>query len=100
MDPISVGIAGSIVAFVLIFLGMPIALALMLTGFLGIWQLASPGAAYPVAARVIYAVSSQYAYTVSPLFLLMGAFAGNSGLVENLYRSFATKMKNIFKSTF
>lgn len=88
MDPISVGIAGSIVAFVLIFLGMPIALALMLTGFLGIWQLASPGAAYPVAARVIYAVSSQYAYTVIPLFLLMGAFAGNSGLVENLYRSF------------
>lgn len=88
MDPIVVGIIGTVFAFLLLFLGMPIALALMLTGFLGIWHLASLHAAYPIAARVIYAVSSQYAYMVIPLFLLMGAFASSSGLIENLYRSF------------
>ncbi|MEW5921911.1 MAG: TRAP transporter large permease [Bacillota bacterium] len=88
MDPIIVGIIGTVAAFLLLFLGMPIALALMLTGFLGIWHLASLNAAYPVAARSIYAVTSQYAYMVIPLFLLMGAFASSSGLIENLYRSF------------
>ncbi len=88
MDPILVGIIGTIIAFVLLFLGMPIALALMLVGFLGIWQLSSLNAALPVASRTIYAVASQYAYMVIPLFLLMGAFATSSGLIENLYRTF------------
>ena len=88
MDPIIVGIIGTVVAFLLLFLGMPIALALMLVGFLGIWQLSSLSAALPVASRTIYAVASQYAYMVIPLFLLMGAFASNSGLIENLYRTF------------
>lgn len=88
MDPIVIGIIGTIVAFILLFLGMPIALALMLVGFLGIWQLSSLSAALPVASRTIYAVSSQYAYMVIPLFLLMGAFASSSGLIENLYRTF------------
>ncbi len=88
MDPILVGIIGTIVAFLLLFLGMPIALALMLVGFLGIWQLSSLAAALPVAPRTIYAVASQYTYMVIPLFLLMGAFASSSGLIENLYRTF------------
>lgn len=88
MDPVIVGIIGTVAAFVLLFLGMPIALALMLVGFLGIWQLASFNAALPVASRTLYAVASQYAYMVIPLFLLMGAFAGSSGLIENLYRTF------------
>ena len=88
MDPILVGIIGTVVAFILLFLGMPIALALMLVGFLGIWQLSSFAAALPVASRTIYAVASQYAYMVIPLFLLMGAFASSSGLIENLYRTF------------
>lgn len=67
---------------------MPIALALMLVGFLGIWQLSSLGAALPVASRTIYDVASNYAYMVIPLFLLMGAFASSSGLIENLYSAF------------
>ncbi len=88
MDPIIVGIIGTVTAFLLLFLGMPIALALMLTGFLGIWHLSSFQAALPIASRTIYAVASQYSYMVIPLFLLMGAFAGNSGLIENLYKTF------------
>lgn len=88
MDPIIAGIIGTLLAFLLLFLGMPIALALMLTGFLGIWYLSSFSAALPVAARTLYAVAGQYSYMVIPLFLLMGEFAGNSGLIENLYKTF------------
>ncbi|HHU77078.1 MAG TPA: TRAP transporter large permease [Firmicutes bacterium] len=88
MDPILVGIIGTIVALILLSIGMPIALALMLTGFLGIWHLSSLSAALPVAARTLYAVTSQYAYMVIPLFLLMGSFAAYSGLIEDLYSMF------------
>ncbi|MDO9535875.1 MAG: TRAP transporter large permease [Bacillota bacterium] len=88
MDPIIVGIIGTFLAILLLLLGMPIALALMLTGFLGIWHLSSLNAALPVAARTVYSVASHYAYMVIPLFLLMGAFANSSGLIDNLYKTF------------
>ncbi len=88
MDPITTGIVGTIGVFVLLFMGMPIALALMLIGFVGIWYLTSPGAALPVIARTVYEVSSNYSYMVIPLFLVMGSFANISGSVEDLYDTF------------
>ncbi len=95
MDPIYVGIIGTIIAFLLLFLGMPIALALMLVGFLGVWHLSSLGAALPVASRTVYDVATNYAYMVIPLFVLMGAFATSSGLIENLYSSFDKWLRRI-----
>ncbi len=88
MDPITTGIIGTIGVFVLLFLGMPIALALMLIGFSGIWYLTSLNAALPVVARTVYEVSSSYSYLVIPLFLVMGSFASISGSIEELYDTF------------
>lgn len=88
MDPVLVGIAGTGLVFALLFLGMPIAFALMLVGFAGIAYLASVQAALPVVARTVYDVSSYYPYTVIPLFIVMGGFAGSSGLTRDLYITF------------
>ena len=88
MDPITVGIVGTISVFVLLFLGMPIAFALMLVGFTGITYLASLDAALPVMAQTVYDVSSFYSYTVIPLFIVMGGFAGSSGLTRQMYGTF------------
>ncbi len=88
MGPITTGIIGTIGVFVLLALGMPIALALMLIGFCGIAYLTSPNAALPVVARTVYEVSSSYSYTVIPLFLIMGSFASISGSIEDLYGTF------------
>ena len=88
MDPVVVGALGTGFVFVLIFLGMPIALAMMLVGFAGISYLASFQAALPVVARTVYEVSSYYPYTVIPLFVVMGGFAGTSGLTKDLYGAF------------
>jgi len=74
--------------FLLLFLGMPIAFALMLVGFAGIAYLASLEAALPVAARTVYEVSAYYPYTVIPLFIVMGGFAGSSGMTHALYSAF------------
>jgi len=79
---------GTILLFLLLFLGMPIAFALMFVGFMGISYLASPEAALPVLARTFYGVSAHYPYTVIPLFIVMGGFAGSSGLTQQLYQTF------------
>ncbi len=88
MDPIIVGVIGTVLVFLLLFLGMPIAFALMLVGFAGISYLASIEAALPIAARTVYEVSAYYPYTVIPLFIVMGGFAGSSGMTKDLYSAF------------
>ena len=88
MDPVIVGVIGTILVFFLLFLGMPIAFALMLVGFAGIAYLTSLEAALPVAARTVYEVSAFYPYTVIPLFIVMGGFAGSSGMTRELYGTF------------
>jgi len=88
LDPVIVGIIGTFLVFFLLFLGMPIAFALMLVGFLGLSYLASIGAALPVTARTVYEVAYHYPYTVIPLFIVMGGFAGSSGMTQDLYGTF------------
>jgi len=88
LDPIIAGVIGTVVVFLLLFLGMPIAFALMLVGFAGISYLTSMEAALPIAARTVYEVSAYYPYTVIPLFIVMGGFAGSSGMTKELYSTF------------
>ena len=88
MDPVTVGILGSIVLVVLLFLGMPIAFVMMLVGFFGLWSLSSLDAALPKVAETIYGVAANYPYTIIPLFILMGSFAGTGGITKDLYNTF------------
>lgn len=88
MNPITVGIFGSILLVFLLFLGMPIAFVMMLVGFLGIGYLTSINAALPVVANTVYETASFYPYTIIPLFILMGGFAGNAGITRELYQTF------------
>ena len=88
MDPVIVGFIGTILVFFLIFLGMHIAFALMLVGFLGLSYLSSIEAALPVLARTIYGASAFYPYMVIPLFIVMGGLASSSGLTSELYGTF------------
>ena len=88
MSPVAVGIIGSALLVILLFLGMPIAFVMMLVGFVGISLLASLGAALPVIAKTVYGVAANYPYTIIPLFILMGSFAGQAGITRDLYNTF------------
>jgi tripartite ATP-independent transporter DctM subunit len=88
MDPVLFGVFGTFLVFILLSLGMPIAFSMMLVGFLGISSLTSVDAALPVLARTVYETSSHYPYTVIPLFVVMGGFAGSSGMTRQLYAAF------------
>jgi len=88
VNPITAGILGSALLVFLLFLGMPIAFVMMFVGFLGISYLASFDAALPVVARTVYETASYYPYTIIPLFILMGGFAGSAGITRELYQTF------------
>lgn len=88
MDPILSGIIGTLLVFFLLSLSMPIAFSMMLVGFIGISFLTSFDAALPVLARTVYETSAHYPYTVIPLFVVMGGFAGSSGMTRQLYAAF------------
>ncbi|BEQ14922.1 C4-dicarboxylate ABC transporter permease [Desulfoferula mesophila] len=95
IDPVTIGVIGTIAVFVLLFLGMPIAFALMLVGFSGISMLASVDAALPKVASTVWEVSSFYPYTVIPLFIVMGGFASSSGLTSEMYGTFDKWMRRL-----
>ncbi len=95
VDPVIVGVIGTLGVFLLLFLGMPIAFALMLVGFAGISYLSSVEAALPVVASTVWEVSSFYPYTVIPLFIVMGGFAGSSGITRDLYAAFEKWMRRL-----
>ncbi len=95
IDPVTVGIIGTVVVFLLLFLGMPIAFALMLVGFGGISYLSSVDAALPAVASTVWEVASFYPYTVIPLFIVMGGFAGSSGITRELYTTFDLWMRRL-----
>jgi len=88
VNPITAGILGSALLVFLLFLGMPIAFVMMFVGFLGISYLTSIHAALPVVAKTVYETASNYPYTIIPLFILMGGFAGSAGITRELYDTF------------
>jgi len=88
VSPITAGILGSALLVFLLFLGMPIAFVMMFVGFLGISYLASVNAALPVVAKTLYETAAYYPYTIIPLFILMGGFAGSAGITRELYETF------------
>lgn len=88
VDPFIIGVIGILAMLVLLFLGMPVALAMMIVGFVGIMTLTSFDTAFPVIARTIYSSAANYPYMVVPLFVLMGSFGSVGGLVGDLYDAF------------
>lgn len=91
MSPLLAGIIGIIGFFLLLALGMPIAYAMGLVGFLGFSYLSTPTAAFRVVAKDLYYSFASYSLSVIPMFVWMGFLAFYSGIGSRLY-NFAYKM--------
>src|SRR5690606_27304266 len=73
---------------VLIFLRMPIGLAMLLCGLAGTWMVM--GTSAPILSRLkveTYSTFSSYSLSIVPLFLLMGQFASLGGMSQSLFRA-------------
>src|SRR4030042_5057047 len=87
MTPLTIGAIGTVIAFILLFSGMPLGLVFALIGFLGYGVAANFTGALGVLRTVPFAMFSDYGLSVIPLFILMGSIAFASRLSEDLYKS-------------
>lgn len=74
--------------FVLIFLRMPVALAMALTGTAGLILQLGITPAFEVIGKEIHSQFSSYTLSVVPMFVWMGYIAFYSGIGEGLFRFF------------
>ena len=68
MDGATLAIIGFLALFVLLFIRMPVGVAMMLVGTWGIWMIRSK-AALPKLAGEIFNEASNYPLTIIPLFV-------------------------------
>jgi len=83
-------VAGLIVgALLLVWLafGVQIGVALGLAGFIGIYLTVGPDAAAAQLAAIPFSTTNNFALAVIPLFILMGSFATQAGIVTELFRT-------------
>lgn len=87
MSPEAIGIIGIVVVLILIFLRMPIAIAMAATGFVGFcYVLGDFGTGIHIFLYTAFEQTSYYTYTVIPLYVFMGYLAGASGLSQDAFR--------------
>ncbi|MGI9490278.1 MAG: TRAP transporter large permease [Geminicoccaceae bacterium] len=84
MDGATIAALGFAALFLLLFIRMPVGLAMMLVGTVGI-AVIRPQAALPKLAGEIFGEATSYPLTIIPLFVLMGNLAGVSGMSRDLY---------------
>jgi len=81
-----ISVIGFAAVLALVFLRMPIAIAMGLVGIAGYSQLTGFKAAVSMAARLIIDTAQDYGLSVVPLFILMGLFVNKGGLSRELYQ--------------
>ncbi|MEX0345796.1 MAG: TRAP transporter large permease [Rhizobiaceae bacterium] len=79
-------VLGFAAVLALVFMRMPIAIAMGLVGIVGYSQLTNFKAALSMAARLIIDTAQDYGLSVVPLFILMGLFVNKGGLSRELYQ--------------
>ena len=83
-------VAGYIVVGLLLLwlaFGVHIGVALGLAGFIGIYLTVGPDAAAAQLAAIPFSTTNNFALAVIPLFILMGSFATQAGIVTELFRT-------------
>lgn len=90
MTPVEIGALGMGMLFFLLFLGVPVGVALALVGFVGFAGVSGIDAALGIIRIVPYSTFSNYNLIVIPVFILMGNFAFHSGLSSDLYTTART----------
>jgi len=87
MSVVEIGILGVVGLLALIFLRVPIAVALAASGLLGYAALDGWPNALKMAGTVPFQLASAYSLSVIPLFILMGAVAARGNMAAELFQA-------------
>lgn len=85
MTPVGIGLLGIGALFALMILRTPVAFAMLVTGYFGLWILEGSRAASAVMLTESYAAVSNYNLIVVPMFILLGNIASQAGFSRALY---------------
>jgi len=85
MDPLIMGLLGLAAIFVLILLGMRIAFATALVGFVGLWVMKNMVVAGKVVGFLPHGIVAHYSLSVIPLFIIMGYYAFYAGMTDDIF---------------
>lgn len=85
MSASTIGFLGILSLFILLALRIPVAFAMFVVGFLGIWVIDSSNAAFSLLASESFTLASSPELVVIPLFILMGNVASVTGMSRRLY---------------
>jgi tripartite ATP-independent transporter DctM subunit len=88
LSALEIGLWSFPILLALIFLRMPIGLAMLICGLGGSWILA--GSTIPIMAKLkseTYSTFASHSLSIIPLFLLMGQFAGLGGMSQSLFKA-------------
>ncbi len=87
MSGLALGGIGFAAAILMIFLEIPVAVALGLVGLVGSAMVIGTTGAMAIGATTVWDSVTNYTLTMLPLFVMMGNLAAQSGLSSRLYRS-------------
>ena len=85
------GALGMAVLMLLLLLGLPVGYAMLLVGFAGLLLVyPSPRPAMSMMGLNSYTTAANYAYSVVPMFILMGELAARAGISRDLFSAAST----------
>jgi len=87
IDRTVAGMVSFFLLLILLFMGIPVGYVLILTGFSGFVWVAGFEPAWVNLAIVSFENTNSFEFAVIPLFLLMSAFIGNSGIGSQAYNA-------------
>ena len=87
MSESAIGFVGLFALFALLFLRVPVAMAMLIVGFIGTVVMNGYSAALSALGTEAFEISVTLPLTVIPLFVLMGNLAGVSGMSRDLFNA-------------
>jgi tripartite ATP-independent transporter DctM subunit len=87
MSPLVIGALGIIALVVLLFMRMPIAVAMGAIGVVGMSLVVGPDAGLSILKTAPFSAIAKYGFSVVPLFILMGSFCFHAGVSRDLYNT-------------
>jgi C4-dicarboxylate transporter, DctM subunit len=95
MTGIEIGILAIVILLVLIYLGMPIGVAMLVVSFGGVALIRNEGVAIRMAGAVANDSLRQYLFAVVPLFVLMGLLVTVSGVGKDTFDVFQRLLRRL-----
>lgn len=84
-DPLTIGLLAIAIMLLLSLIGVPVGIAMGGVAVVGLWTIGGPAFALNTLTNLPFATSSDYAFVVIPMFVLMGAIASSSGITQELF---------------